>query len=271
MELDLHGFYYHSEKVIQIQGQTENYAVDMGQIKIRKLIEVNVLYGLSTELSQSFSHQLVVSGWVLWHPVLQYSYSNAGIECLEVLKIIHIWRYSKLKWASPRATFLCLVLINLPRSIQDFLKYFQPLLLPCCRRQSQRAQGSRGAAASRTDRLWIVGSWNTLNWTGTAKIIKHNSWLPKNSNHNSDSIAPALLEFQQAWCHQYFFGEPVPEPDPSMMQLQAIPSGPTSREQRSVPAPPLTRELQDTMRPPLSLLFHTPKLNDISCSSRHIL
>lgn len=195
----------------------------MGQIKIRKLIEVNVLYGLSTELSQSFSHQLVVSGWVLWHPVLQYSYSNAGIECLEVLKIIHIWRYSKLKWPSPQATFLCLVLINLPRSIQDFLKYFQPLLLPCCRRQSQRAQGSRGAAASRTDRLWIVGSWNTLSWTGTAKIIKHNSWLPKNSNHNSDSIAPALLEFQQAWCHQYFFGEPVPEPDPSLMQLQAIP------------------------------------------------
>lgn len=32
--------------------------------------------------------------------MLQHSHTNAGI----VLKIIHIWRYSKVKWTSPRAT-----------------------------------------------------------------------------------------------------------------------------------------------------------------------
>lgn len=30
MELNLHGFFCHSDKIIQIQGQIENYAVDMG-------------------------------------------------------------------------------------------------------------------------------------------------------------------------------------------------------------------------------------------------
>ena len=79
---------------------------------------------------------------------------------------------------------------------------------------------------------------------GPIRIIKSNSWhrtgLPKSLDHVTKCTVQSLLKFRQAWCSDYFTGEPVPvcnhplseEPLPDvhpklpLPQLNTIPTGP---------------------------------------------
>ena len=62
----------------------------------------------------------------------------------------------------------------------------------------------------------------------------------------SESTVQTILELWQAWCHDHCPGEPVPvpnhplgeepfpntQPEPTLPQLQAVPSGPITGHQR---------------------------------------
>lgn len=91
------------------------------------------------------------------------------------------------------------------------------------------------------------------NWREPTRIIKFSSSFhtgpPENKNRISERIVQMLLELRHAWCHDCVPGEPVSvpvhlleeepfpntEPNPSLIQLPAVPSGPTTitREERS--------------------------------------
>lgn len=117
----------------------------------------------------------------------------------------------------------------------------------------------------------MTASQNMLSRKGPTRAIKV-QLLAQEFPHVPESIVQMLLELCQAWCCDHCSGQPVPvsdhpldeEPFPDMqpkhplMQFQAIPLGPVTKEKSSVPVPPQLLLIQLPLHHP-----HGPSLDTL--------